>query len=313
MTNEELVTQYQAAGADQRKPLLDLLYQQNLGGIKAIARRYAFLESVEDLQQEAFFGLVEAADTYRPGEAAFFTYARRVIARHLFRYLHDHTGLVNRSESQERLMLAYYEFDAAHRQRYGRPPMDGEIAAYLDITLSKARKIREAATFRIASLSEPIGNDPDGLLLLDVLPDPDDKIAQAEEDLQRDEQAALLWELVDKLEASKREVILAKYKRRESVKESCKAQGISYTTWASRERAALADLSKNSRLLSFLERRSPYNGTGLQTFKNTGNSAVEWAIFKVYENRNINRLVNNVCAQRGICDQTVNLNTGREK
>jgi RNA polymerase sigma factor (sigma-70 family) len=299
VTNEELVTQYQEAGADQRKPLLDQLYRQNLGGIKAIAKRYAFLESAEDLQQEAFFGLVEAADTYRPGEAAFFTYAKKVIARHLWRYLHDHTGLVNRSESQERLMLAYYEYDAAHRQRYGRPPMDGEIAAYLDITQNRARKIREAATFRIASLSEPIGNDPDGLLLMDVLPDPDDKIAQAEEDLQRDEQAALLWELVDKLEESKRDVILAKYKHQQPVIEACKAQGISYTTWASRERAALADLRKNRRLLSFLEWRSPYRGTGLQNYTNTGTSAPEYAVLEMYKSKSAEELLRQFYAIRG--------------
>lgn len=296
MTNEEIVTQYQAAGADQRKLLLDLLYRQNMRGIKAIAKRYDFLEAAEDLQQEAFLGLVEAADTYRPGDAAFFTYARKVIARHLWRYLHAHTGLVNRSESQERLILAYYEFDAAHRDRYGRRPTDGEIAIYLGISEKRARTIREEASFKIASLSDPVSENGD-ILLGDLLPDPEDKIAEAEERLQLDEQAALLWELVDKLEANKREVILAKYKRRESVKEACKAQGISYTTWASREHAALVDLSKNSRLLSFLERRSPYIGTGLQTFKNTGNSAVEWAIFKVYGNCNINRLVNNICAQ----------------
>lgn len=292
MTNEELVTQYQDAAKDQRKPLLEQLYQQNLGGIKAIAKRYAFLESVEDLQQEAFFGLVEAADTYRPGDAAFFTYARKVIARHLFRYLHDHTGLVNRSESQERLILAYYEFDAAHRQRYGRPPLDGEIAFYLDIPQSRARKIREAATFRIASLSEPIGSDPDGLLLMDILPDPEDKIAQVEEDLQREEQAALLWELVDKLEASKREIIKAKYQRRETTAEACRAQGISYTTWASRERAALAELRNNSRLLSFLEKKSLYNDTGLRAYRNTGTSSVERAILEAYRNADVTRLLN---------------------
>lgn len=300
MSNEELVTQYQATtDAEQRQGILDKLYRQNVRGIKAIAKRYDFLEAAEDLQQEAFFGLVEAAETYRPGEAAFFTYARRVITRHLWRYLHDHTALVNRSESQERLILAYCEFDAAHRERYGRRPTDGEIAFYLGVSESRARGIREAATFKIASLSDPVGGETGDILLEDTLPDPEDKIAEAEESIHQDEQAALLWALVDELDAGKRDVILAKYKHQQPVIEACKAQGISYTTWASRERAALADLRKNRRLLSFLEWRSPYRGTGLQNYTNTGTSAPEYAVLEMYKSKSAEELLRQFYAIRG--------------
>ena len=67
MTNEELVIEYQTGN----KAVIEQLYLQNRGMIEKIVRRYAGIEELDDLRQESFFGLVKAAELWKPENEIF--------------------------------------------------------------------------------------------------------------------------------------------------------------------------------------------------------------------------------------------------
>ena len=284
MTNEELVQRIQE-GAEDKQTLCGQLYEQNRGLIRIISKRYACGEPLEDMMQEAYFALVDAADHYRQDmQASFATYAGAIIGRHLFRYRTEEAGMMPRSEAKERLLLAYYRLTDAYMQYFHRPPMDGEIAAFLDITQERAKRIRQEAGISVISLYAPAGDDTDATLL-DIIPDPADPIGDAQANAESEELAAMLWAEVDKLEARQRAIIRAKYKDGRPMTKIYKDLGTSYQNAARIEKLALRKLHDSKTLQEYLEVKNPYNGTGLQTFRYTRTSAPELAVLRTYKRR----------------------------
>lgn len=87
---------------------MSLLYEQNRGLLYAVARRYLAMESIEDLMQQAYLGLYEAVQHFKPEEGAkFSTYAIYWIRQSIRRYL-DHCGRVLRIPVQEQEL--YYQY-----------------------------------------------------------------------------------------------------------------------------------------------------------------------------------------------------------
>ena len=64
MSNEDLVLMIQ--GNEDKARHLGELYEQNRGAIANIAKRYSEYAEIEDLMQESFFGLSEAAARWDP-------------------------------------------------------------------------------------------------------------------------------------------------------------------------------------------------------------------------------------------------------
>lgn len=74
MTNEELVKEIQS-GINQQENMKQL-YFQNIGLLRSICLKFAHNEEMEDLLQEAFFGLYEAVKHYESdSDVLFMTYA----------------------------------------------------------------------------------------------------------------------------------------------------------------------------------------------------------------------------------------------
>ena len=70
MTNEQLALRIKA-GEDVADNMLQL-YQQNMGIIKDYARKYRSMAEEEDLQQEAYFAICKAVDSYDPDKGVSF-------------------------------------------------------------------------------------------------------------------------------------------------------------------------------------------------------------------------------------------------
>ena len=86
MSNEDLVLMIQ--GNEDKARHLGELYEQNRGAIAIIAKRYSEYAEIEDLMQESFFGLSEAAARWDPGAGAnFLTYAGYWIRAAIINYL----------------------------------------------------------------------------------------------------------------------------------------------------------------------------------------------------------------------------------
>ena len=86
MTNEQIVEKIRCGYSVTDN--MQLLYEKNMPLIKRIVKPYTAYENMEDLLQEAYFGLWEAVQHYETSEnVLFMTYAgywlRQVIQRYI--------------------------------------------------------------------------------------------------------------------------------------------------------------------------------------------------------------------------------------
>ena len=103
MTNEQLVICIQAG--EEVADHMAQLWQQNQGIIGKLAEKYSHLAEEEDLKQEGYFGLWEAARRYNPKEGAkFITYASHWIRQKMVRYIHNNGTVRIPVHENERLM-----------------------------------------------------------------------------------------------------------------------------------------------------------------------------------------------------------------
>ena len=95
--NEALVLQIQTvhAASQDTRALMQQLYDKNRSLLHSFVQRYATLENIDDLLQEAYIPLYQAALTYKPDtDVSFITYAVSCVKNHLVKYLED-SGLIH--------------------------------------------------------------------------------------------------------------------------------------------------------------------------------------------------------------------------
>ena len=86
MTNEELAARIRSGTDDGAAA--EQLYTDNMGLIRKICRKYAPYAEMDDLMQEAYFSLLEAAQHFEEGHVTkFSTYAVEAIRRGCIRYI----------------------------------------------------------------------------------------------------------------------------------------------------------------------------------------------------------------------------------
>lgn len=127
----------------------------NQGLAVAFARRYRDRGvPSDDLEQVAIEGLVRAVDRFDPDRGLrFSTFAARTIEGQLKQYFRDQTWAVRVPRSTRQLAGTVRKAADELRQRLGRSPTPGEIAAELGIDLADVTLALEAAS---AYRSEPI-------------------------------------------------------------------------------------------------------------------------------------------------------------
>lgn len=277
MTNEQLVLEYQAGNME----VIEQLYLQNSGMIERIARRYGGLEELEDLRQESYFGLVKAAELWKPEkETAFMTYAAYWIRAAIHRYIDNCSGVVRIPTHKRAQIGRYNKAVSSYRVRFGRDPSDRELCAALDITKDQLKDLKkDIQAARIRSTSEPIGGEDDDLTLEDTLAAAGDPIGEALERMQREQLSAELWSCVDDLEPRESAVIRSRYGNEQALtlKECGENLGVSVERVRQVEAAALRKLRKpryTKRLIPYLDdgtaRSWGMRGTGRGVFERAG-------------------------------------------
>ena len=277
-SNEELVIQYQETSS---RAALEQLYLQNSGLIERIIRCYSGVEELDDLRQESYFGLVKAAELWKPErESVFTTYAVYWIRAAISRYI-DNCGGVVRIPSYKRVQIGrYHRTRNSYRVRFGRDPSDRELCAALDITKDQLKDLKkDIQAARIRSTSEPIGGEDDDLTLGDTLAAAGDPIEEALERMQHEQLSAELWSCVDDLEPRESAVIRSRYGNEQALtlKECGENLGVSPERVRQVEAAALRKLSKpryTKRILPYLDEGTAHSwgmrGTGRGVFERSG-------------------------------------------
>jgi RNA polymerase sigma-B factor len=139
-----------------------------------MAHRYAGRgESLEDLQQVARIGLINAVDRYDPGRGSFTAFAVVTVCGELKRHFRDKTWGLHVARRLQDLCVDLRHATMTLTNALQREPTIEELAHYLDVSAEQIRHARLcSASHPAVPLSTPTGNDG-SLELGDTLGDPD--------------------------------------------------------------------------------------------------------------------------------------------
>ncbi len=166
MTNEQIVAEIRNGYSVTDN--MQLLYENNLPLIKKFIKPYTAYEPMEDLLQEAYFGLSEAVKHYETSEnVLFMSYAGYWIKQSVQRYL-EKCGSTVRVPSHTRQKIARYKKSVQElEQELGRIPTDNEIADRMCVSVGLLPEL-EIQMQGVASLDTPLADD-NSLTLADTV------------------------------------------------------------------------------------------------------------------------------------------------
>jgi RNA polymerase primary sigma factor len=207
MTNEELVEQIQH-GINVSQ-YMEQLYIQNKGFIFNVIKRYCYacqsdygsvpIIEMDELMHEAYIGIVEAVDRYKPDQGAnFLTYAESWIRQVVKRFL-DNSGQVIRVPVHRQQEIYKYNQAAGYYLRnYNRIPDTWEYASWIGISPDGVKRL-ERFMFQgaVRSLDETVpGGEDDNLSFADVIPADVDIEEDVVEKLAAEQLREELWDIV---------------------------------------------------------------------------------------------------------------------
>lgn len=157
MTNEQIVSKIRNGYSVTDH--MQLLYESNLPLIKRFLKPYTVYEPMEDLLQEAYFGLIKAVQHYETSKnVRFMTYAEYWIRQAIQRYL-EKCGSTVRIPSHVRQKIARYKKTVQElEQTLGRVPTDNEIAGKMHISVELLPELKIQMQ-GVASLDTPLTDD----------------------------------------------------------------------------------------------------------------------------------------------------------
>lgn len=127
MTNEQLVDQIRNGISVTEN--MRILYETNLLLITKIVMPYCLYESLEDLQQEAYFGLWQAIQHYESSQnVLFMTYAGYWIRQAIRKYIADNGSVIRIPINIKNKVIRYKRAIDDLTKEKGSRPEDSEIA-----------------------------------------------------------------------------------------------------------------------------------------------------------------------------------------
>lgn len=279
MTNEELVKYIRSGPAPDE---MEQLYLRNLPFIRKLAQKYTAYAEMEDLMQEAYFGLYEAVQHYEESaEVLFLTYATFWIKQAMRRYVRSCCQSVRIPERMADKVYVYRRFIVDFCKYYGHEPPRTVICYHLGISEQSLRHIEKAASMgQIQSLDEPLKSD-DELSLADTISSGEDMAGDVVEDVAHEELRRELWGLVDTLEGEQPEILRRRYIDGMTLQGIGKIHGVSPEYIRREESKALRMLrspKKACRLRPYLTEQdiaAAYRGNGAGSFALTWTSSTE--------------------------------------
>lgn len=288
MENEQLVARIKA-GIDTAENML-ALWQQNKGFVHQMAVKYSNYAEIEDLKQEAYFGLCKAVEHYNADMGvAFINYAALWIKQAMQRYIDNCGNVVRIPVGARSEILKYKKIASEYRKYYGCEPSDSEMRAFLGVSKGKLESIKKSVRMgQIQSLDEPISEEGESSLV-DMVSEAND---MEENVIKRLDTAAMkreLWIAVDKLPKKQTKVIRERYANRKTLQEVGKVLGLSIGTVRQAEEKAMRTLKIPSRCRTFKAyyeeylSAAPVRHVGVERFNRTWTSEVEQAALKRIE------------------------------
>jgi len=214
------------------------LIEDNRQVAERVARRFPNRSlSWDDLHQVAMLGLLKAVERFDPERGfKFTTFAEPTISGELKRHFRDHAWDVRIPRRAHDLHQAVRKIAEDLIHELDRPPHISEIAERLGVDVDDVMMAMEAdGARRAASLSAPLGGDPDSSTL-------GDRIGGDDADLERAADRLTVFELVQNLPPREREIIRLRFEENLSQAEIGERIGISQMHVSRLLRRTLLDL-----------------------------------------------------------------------
>lgn len=282
MTNEQLVLRIRA-GENVAENMLTL-WQQCRVIIVELARKYSAVAEQEDLEQEAYFAISKAVDSYDHEKgASFLTWARFWIRQQMVRYIQNHGTVRLPVHSGERIWK-YRELQSVFLMQIGRLPTVMEYCYYLGCSEEVLQGIQKAEQMRkIGSLDIPLpGIEDSDISVGDSVADQTDQYGDVLDDMERQQLKEVLWGMVEELPEQQSEVLKMRFKDNMKLREIGAVCGFSIDRARQIENKGLRTLRnpKRSRILKeFLDDNRIYNsalhGNGVSSFNRSWTSSTE--------------------------------------
>jgi len=205
-----------------------------------LARRST--DPVEDLIQVGSVGLLKAIDQYKEGHGTSFkTYATYLITGEIRHYLRDRVSMIRAPRELHELSFRINQIMQKLTAELGQTPTDIEIAEELQIPVSRVSEVTEIDRRKqLLSLDQVISKNTEGdQYLVDKLVD-----NKYQDYLTAQEDRIMLFEAVEKLDDSLKQVIKMSFFDDMSQNQIAKELGISQMQVSRRIRKALAELLK---------------------------------------------------------------------
>nr|WP_239028963.1 SigB/SigF/SigG family RNA polymerase sigma factor [Pseudonocardia acidicola] len=150
-------------GDPRRTALREQLITGHLPVARHVARRYAHRgEALQDLEQVATLGLIQAVDRFEPDRGPdFLSFAVPTISGEVLRYFRDRAWVIRVPRRLKDLQVAIYGVVGPMGQELGRSPRPREIAARLGIDVEDVVDgLQVHHAYHCFSLDEPAGTEP---------------------------------------------------------------------------------------------------------------------------------------------------------
>ena len=281
MTNEQLVALIRA-GEDTANNMLQL-WQQNRGFVYKMAKKYSGYAEVDDLMQEGYLGLCEAACQYDPDQGAtFIHYAVFWIQRTLQRYIDNCGNVVRLPVHALGDIRKYNRAVRQYKQYYGCEPSERALCAMLGVGREKLHTIQESARMgQIDSLSRVIGSEDEDITIADTVASDDDMEEDVIRELDRETMQREVWIAVDQLPDNLPEVIKYRYRDGMTLEQTGQKLGVNRSYVSNLERKAFRMLRTERRGGKFRRyceeylSAAPVHHVGVDSFQRTWTSEVE--------------------------------------
>lgn len=210
MTNEELIQKIQSGENVQEN--MGLLYEQNRGFIYKCALPFTRRIDIDDLMQEAYFGLERAAKHFdSTKECSFLTYATYKIKSHLQRYYYNYGKIKRIPAHLIEKLSKYHKYISDYKSDNGENPSDELIQKHLQMNERQYKSLLKAS-----AESNTIGFD-------DVIPGTDLTVSEGIADETNMEDAIIqkiaeeqvnseIWKCIEELDPKLKDVLQLRYK-----------------------------------------------------------------------------------------------------
>lgn len=291
MSNEELVQQVQQ-GVNMAK-YMELLYTNNRNLIYRVALPFSQSCDMDDLMQEAYFGLVEAVQRFDIEQGyKFMTYAIHWIKTYVRRYVQNFGQTKRIPLHIQELMSKYHKFKRDYYNQYQVYPSEDIITKGLNISNQRLKALEKCIYESKTQSMDDLIPGTDNLTIGESVADDfnlEDSVINSYED-----DTTTLWGFVGELDTRCQDVITSHYKGNMTLEGIAKEYGISRERVRQIERKGILYLKKKTEIQEMAGRYGydcsiAYRGN-FTRYKNNGSSVEELAIKRMEIDRKFEEL-----------------------